>query len=220
MSILFNEVKVFISNFLLSQENSKELISAWEDSNVEFTKICNDSILNVIKTYVEDGFSNVLNNNGGNSFTTPKTKKSRKKDTNAPKKPLNGYFLYCNDNRSIFKSKNPGIRSNELVLVLADAWKEHKKSNSEIFQKYSELSEKDKERYIKETEEYNNASLERKEVVSDNEVVNIKIVEEKKQKPSKKAKKNDIVSDTEIIEEKKKKKKKSSKKEESELVDE
>lgn len=225
MSTMFKSVNKFVSDFLSSQENSEDLIFAWDELSDKFSKILDDDILNIIKNSVEDGISNALkNDNSDMGFATPKTdKKSRKKKSEvapgAPKKALNSYILYSKFERASFSEENSELNSKEITSKLAEAWKEHRESNSDIFKKYSELAEKDKERYVRETEEFNNGGLEKKtEVITDSEVEIH--TEEKKKKSTKKDKKTDIVSDTEIVEKKKKKKSSKKIKAEVELDDE
>jgi len=224
MSEICQTINKFIVDFL--QENSKKSIPEWEKLKNEFSKVLESSIVNVIETSVEKGISSAFKSNK-DSFNSSNEKKSRKKkgDNGSPKKPLNGFFIFCINERTSFKEENTELNPKEITSKLAELWKEHKESNSETYQKYTDLAKKDKERFDKEKEEYINGGLEKNDtVIPTVSVSDSEIVEEKKQKTKKINKKNDSVSDTEIIEEKKEKtkKKKTSKKpkEEIELDDE
>jgi hypothetical protein len=84
--------------------------------------------------------------------TTKTTKTTRpKKDPNAPKKPLPGFMLYLNDNRSRIKQEHPGITVTETSKVGGKEWKTVKPA---IKKKYQDLADLDKERYEKEMANY------------------------------------------------------------------
>lgn len=59
------------------------------------------------------------------SPVTPSTSKKVKKmkDPNAPKKAMNGYMLFCQDERNAVIEKNPGIRFTDLGKMLGEMWK-------------------------------------------------------------------------------------------------
>jgi structure-specific recognition protein 1 len=57
------------------------------------------------------------------STESPKGKKRAKKDPNAPKKALNAYLIYCNENRDRFKKENPGIAVGAISKLMAEAYK-------------------------------------------------------------------------------------------------
>lgn len=44
------------------------------------------------------------------------------KDPNAPKRPLSGYMLFCNDNRTKFQKANPDASMTGLSKILGGAW--------------------------------------------------------------------------------------------------
>ena len=79
--------------------------------------------------------------------------KKPKKDPEEPKKPKSSYMFYCDEFRDSIVSNNPGIRLGDVSKKLGAGWK---KVSEEEKSKYIDLSEKDKERYEQEKEEYNN----------------------------------------------------------------
>ncbi|XP_042903065.1 high mobility group protein 20A isoform X2 [Parasteatoda tepidariorum] len=83
----------------------------------------------------------------------PKGRKRRRgpRDMNAPKQPLTGYVRYLNENREKVRGENPGASFSEVTKILACDWSKLGVSEK---QKYLEEAEKDKERYMKELEQY------------------------------------------------------------------
>ena len=77
--------------------------------------------------------------------------KRRKKDPCAPKAPLNGYLVYFNEERAEMRRKNPGISFGELTKVIAQKWKELPNDDK---QRYIVEADADKERYTKEMADY------------------------------------------------------------------
>ncbi|XP_006824510.1 high mobility group protein 20A-like [Saccoglossus kowalevskii] len=83
----------------------------------------------------------------------PKGKKRRKtlKDVNAPRAPLTGYIRFLNDRREKVRSDNPSLTFPDVTKMLGNEWS--KLSQAEK-QRYLDEAEKDKERYMKELEQY------------------------------------------------------------------
>jgi hypothetical protein len=77
--------------------------------------------------------------------------KRRKKDPKAPKAPLNGYLVYFNEERASIRQAHANIGFGELTKIIAIKWKELQPSEK---QKFNAEAEMDKERYVKEMEEY------------------------------------------------------------------
>ena len=80
-----------------------------------------------------------------------KRKRAKKKDPNAPKKPLNSYMQFCQDVRDDLKQQNPDISRADLTKLLSTNWKELAEDDKK---KYHDSYEKDKERYAAEMSEY------------------------------------------------------------------
>ena len=91
-----------------------------------------------------------------NMSTVGGKKKKAKKDPNAPKKAKNGYMFYCQEFRSeVSKEKDEAgnqIKSTEVVKRLAKRWSSEK---NDVKAKYEKMAVADKERYEKESKEYN-----------------------------------------------------------------
>ena len=48
----------------------------------------------------------------------------KKKDPNAPKKPMSGYMIWLNESRESIKKEYPGISITELSKKAGEKWKE------------------------------------------------------------------------------------------------
>jgi len=79
---------------------------------------------------------------------TQQTKK-KKKDPNAPKKPLTAYMLFSNQMREKVKQDNPNITFPDVGKELGRLWKETTDK-----EKYEKLAQEGKVRYKKEYEAY------------------------------------------------------------------
>jgi len=81
----------------------------------------------------------------------------RKKDPNAPKRPMSGYMLFCNANRKSVQKKNPSLKMTELSGVLGKMWKSASASEKKSFQAEAAKAKKKYDvalRKYKETPEY------------------------------------------------------------------
>ena len=76
-----------------------------------------------------------------------------KKDKNAPKKGLNAYNIFCNEERLKIKEENPDIDSKSIFKELAVRWNTAKLDES-LMERYQQMVLKDKERYNSELESY------------------------------------------------------------------
>ena len=89
--------------------------------------------------------------------TEIKRRRRRSKDKNKPKRARSAYIFYCADHRAEAASNLDGetAKATEVTTELGRMWREFKKtSSSEEMEKYTQLHEKDKERYITETQAY------------------------------------------------------------------
>merc|ERR1711962_1839739 len=109
-----------------------------------------------------------------NLFTMPKTKKDyydsdsedeaprqkkqkkKKKDPNAPKRPTSAYFFYAGDVRPGIREENPGMKITEVASLTGAQWRELGDAEKKP---YEEQAAKDKKRYEKEMEAYNQGTF-------------------------------------------------------------
>lgn len=148
---------------------------------------------------------------GDDDEAEPVKKSKKTKDPDAPKKPVNGYLLYCSAEREHVK-KESGLSGKELKEKLTENWNGHRDSKDKVYKKYQTLADKDKERYKTENEEY----LANKPKSDDDEPE--KPDDDEPEKPKKKTnkKKKAEESDDEAEKEDKPKKVKKNKKEQAE----
>lgn len=82
----------------------------------------------------------------------PKGKKRKRlKDVNAPRAPLTGYMRFLNDRRDKARLEHPNLTFAEIIRMLGAEWSKLAQSDK---QKYLDEADRDKERYVKEIEQY------------------------------------------------------------------
>ncbi|XP_048473147.1 high mobility group protein 20A isoform X6 [Rhincodon typus] len=83
----------------------------------------------------------------------PKGRKRKKatKDSNAPKAPLTGYVRFLNERREQLRAQRPDVPFSEITRMLGNEWS---KLPADDKQHYLDEAERDKERYMKELEQY------------------------------------------------------------------
>jgi hypothetical protein len=138
------------------------------------------------KKQMEEFLNNIVVTFSGKDFTIDdikgmdtfmKPKKNKKvKDPNAPKRGLSAWIIFTNEQRPIFKENNPESSTTELTTLMSQEWKN---MTDEDKKKYTDLAVVDKQRYMKEMEEYD---------TSDSE--NEKPIKAKKEKDTNAPKKN------------------------------
>lgn len=84
-------------------------------------------------------------------FSKGKKRKKTDKDLNAPKAPLTGYVRFLNEHREKVRAENQNLPFHEVTKILGNMWSQ---LPSQQKQAYLEEAEKDKERYMKELEVY------------------------------------------------------------------
>lgn len=84
-------------------------------------------------------------------FSKGKKRKKTDKDLNAPKAPLTGYVRFLNEHREKVRAENQNLPFHEVTKILGNMWSQ---LPSEQKQAYLDEAEKDKERYMKELEVY------------------------------------------------------------------
>jgi structure-specific recognition protein 1 len=80
-----------------------------------------------------------------------KKKPKKKKDPNAPKRPMNAFFLYSNANRARIKEENPDAKFTEIPGI---ASAEFKSLSDKEAGKWQKAAAEDKARYQAEMEDY------------------------------------------------------------------
>ena len=75
----------------------------------------------------------------------------KKKDPNAPKRPMNAFFLYSNANRARIKEENPDAKFTEIPGI---ASAEFKSLSDKEASKWQKAAAEDKARYQAEMEDY------------------------------------------------------------------
>ena len=83
--------------------------------------------------------------------TANKSSKKNKKDPDAPKRPRTAYIYFCEDQRSVLKTKHQEMTQVQLMSKLGELWKA---LNDKKKHKYNEHAAKDKVRYTKDMAEY------------------------------------------------------------------
>lgn len=83
-------------------------------------------------------------------------KKKRKKDPNAPKRPLSAFFMYCADERAPIKAAHPSHSVGDIAKELGEKWN---KVTPDVKAKYEAKAAQDKIRYEKAMAEYKNKGV-------------------------------------------------------------
>ena len=83
-------------------------------------------------------------------------RKRKKKDPNAPKRPLSAFFLFCHDERPSVKQVYPSYSIGEVAKELGERWS---KVLPEVKQMYEQRVGKDKQRYEIEINNYRNKKV-------------------------------------------------------------
>ncbi|KAJ9529296.1 hypothetical protein QJQ45_007979 [Haematococcus lacustris] len=75
----------------------------------------------------------------------------KKKDPNAPKKPLSSYMIWCQENRERIKTDNPDMKLTEISSEMGRQWKE---VDEDTKKEYHAKAETEKGKYKKAMEGY------------------------------------------------------------------
>ncbi|XP_001505909.1 high mobility group protein 20A isoform X1 [Ornithorhynchus anatinus] len=89
------------------------------------------------------------NKRGG--WSKGRKRKKPLRDSNAPKSPLTGYVRFMNERREQLRAKRPEVPFPEITRMLGNEWS---KLPPEEKQRYLDEADRDKERYMKELEQY------------------------------------------------------------------
>ena len=82
-----------------------------------------------------------------------KTKATKKKDKNAPKKNVSSWILYCKAERPKIKREFPDMKPQDIMKELSKRWK-IAKEDDEVLKEFADEARKDKERYEEEKKDY------------------------------------------------------------------
>lgn len=85
------------------------------------------------------------------SWTKGRRRKKPLKDSNAPKAPLTGYVRFMNERREQLRAERPDVPFPEITRMLGNEWS---KLPPEDKQHYLDEADRDKERYMRELEQY------------------------------------------------------------------
>ncbi|MBZ3883420.1 High mobility group protein 20A [Sciurus carolinensis] len=89
--------------------------------------------------------------NKGGGWSKGRKRKKPLRDSNAPKSPLTGYVRFMNERREQLRAKRPEVPFPEITRMLGNEWS---KLPPEEKQRYLDEADRDKERYMKELEQY------------------------------------------------------------------
>jgi hypothetical protein len=78
-----------------------------------------------------------------------KPRRKSEKDSSVPKKALSAYILFCNANRDDIKKENPEMKFVDITRELGSRWNNLSAKDKQV---YTDLHDKDVERYQKEIE--------------------------------------------------------------------
>ena len=84
-------------------------------------------------------------------FGSGKPKKRR--DPNAPKAASNAYMIFCKDRRAELKKEHPDLPFGKIGAKLGEVWRN---MSADEKKPYEDKAAKDRERYRKQMEEYQN----------------------------------------------------------------
>jgi HMG (high mobility group) box len=122
-----------------------------------FLKSLQDNMesLKKIQDKMEENLSEILIPVIQENFPKIKSRQTKIKDENAPKKTKSAYMFFCADKRVGVKEANPAMKMTDIAKELGSKWKLLSDAKK---QKYTELSMTDKLRYLKEMETYDRPS--------------------------------------------------------------
>ena len=89
-------------------------------------------------------------------------KSSRKKSNSLLKKNKSAYMFFCIEDRENIKKEGLKLNNKEVIIEMANRWKNLRESNPTKVEKYNKLAAEDKERYIREKNEESSVSDEKK----------------------------------------------------------
>lgn len=126
-------------------EFSKKCAKRWKEMNDKEKKTFND-MTEMDRIRYEREMKEYVSRGG-----KPNKRTKKKKDPNAPKRPQSAFFLFCADHRGPLRQTNPSLSVGDIAKQLGKKWAE---ASTEVRKKYSEQSDVEKAKYVKEIEKY------------------------------------------------------------------
>jgi len=151
MSNAINNFKTQISEIIKSQFETTlgrlrskifQAADIEDDFDIDLGKFAENTLKKIM-----DESEEIFDELKKSSIKTPKMKR----DPDAPKSSVNSYIMYSRDNRSDIKEENPDMKATDITKKLAEMWRN---ADEELKKEYKEKSDKDKERYEIELEDY------------------------------------------------------------------
>ncbi|KAJ0397691.1 hypothetical protein P43SY_002397 [Pythium insidiosum] len=128
---------------------SSEIGRRWKQTTAEDRRPYEELAAADKKRYLEEKEDYVPDQSFENARGTRK-----KKDPNAPKRPLSAYFFFCNEIREQVRSENPNKKVTEIAQLLAERWRALPDKKRV---KYQKMHEEAKVRYEEQMDSYNAA---------------------------------------------------------------
>jgi len=127
--------------------SSKATAKSWEKLSALLTKTLSSAkmkdpeVKKVLATIAEHK----------SEFLVVSSSSKKKRDPNAPKKPLTGYIIYCQKEREALKAKHPEMSAKDLTRQLGANWNALSDKQKK---KYNDQSAEDKKRYEAQMADY------------------------------------------------------------------
>ena len=116
-------------------------------------KQMDEFLCNIVESFSGKDFT-IDDIKGMDTFMKPK-KNKKVKDPKAPKRALSAWIIYTTEQRPKFKADNPEKSNTELTTLMSQEWRNMTDGDKK---KYEDLAVVDKQRYMKEKEEYESNS--------------------------------------------------------------
>jgi len=118
-----------------------------------------EDVSNFVLSFIESSKNKKLKEEWTSSNTQDRLKKIFiKNDPKKPKKNKSAYLFFCEEMRPILKKKYPEFENKDILRNLGLEWEKIK--NTKKFFKYQKFADNDKERYVKELQNYEKQNYE------------------------------------------------------------
>jgi hypothetical protein len=134
-------------------EQTKKFSEEWKKMDVSEKKPFEEKAVEDKKRYEKEmaGYTPPEKESDSSSSDDGPKKKKAKKDPNAPKRAMNAYMYFMQDQRAAVKEKNPKLTNKELLSELGAEWKKLSDKDKEP---YNQKAADDKTRYQNEMKKY------------------------------------------------------------------